>query len=228
MTLPRIFSQVSESSRQLQNQEGNTDTHNTGIAIQDVQELSCVITEPARKTVWVPFGGAADLTDSDHDIAEITLQSADSADGERYILDLTSAQFGFFKPIVPSCEYFDGRTRIGFVDDNMAFGVSKRWAEAQMRSPSPSCSTIYTTNVQASRALFNGARAWELQSNLEVKDLLKMPAEVFESKVEELLTFVGLCLHFHLDRLLAAQPGPFRRLIAEEGMDSEWLDEEEE
>jgi hypothetical protein len=141
-----------------------------------------------RHLVLVTHDGAEDKTDYEHTVLKVKLQHND----ERYILDLTGAQYGFFEPIVPASQYetLNVKTYITtFGGDD--FGETKKTVVTWSKYKGVVGSSI-ELNAMISKCLMKGAEAWEKEHSMTISMLLRLKDDEFEERREGLITKIDL------------------------------------
>lgn len=150
-------------------------------------KLEIVAVEPSSGQRWTLLG----LPTTGHRtrVFKVTLKHG----GEEFALDLTSAQFGHFEPIVPWSTYLT----IAEVQSYQYFGATKAYAMQQRWAQ-----TILATNInlhaEASRTLLMGIIKWESGQKATFQSIFRNPLVPFESYQTGLIKYLEEELQKHL------------------------------
>jgi hypothetical protein len=102
------------------------------------------------------------------------------ADGSDYILDLASAQYGHYQPIVPLMECIETRMGDGGTRSS-PFGHMKTRKE-ELSVPTTPEALITRLNVQTSEKLLMRNNEWEGKQQLTPAKMLRKPIQEFETE----------------------------------------------
>jgi hypothetical protein len=155
--------------------------------------------------------------DFDHQILKIKLK----ASSEEYILDLSSAQYGYHEPVVWFAHYLSSRVQalVGTVDGKplkRGFGscrnyLLEKYGTSLQDGPSHShLPQILHIQGFAAKTLDKGAVRWEKDYGLTVGEMLRMAPDAFELHRKELIDTITTELVSTLE---------YAR-----GKDAEWVD----
>lgn len=187
-----------------------------------------VIRTYKRETICIDSAGGNDTNQYKHNVIQVVLQHGGAGNallggaleeiigGEQHILDLSGAQYGYYKPVVPLVQYIDERSCIIHFDDEMAFGSMKGVMEATAADADVLSRTVHKLNKEVSRTLVSATKQWEQKGNLTVRQMLKLPQQEFDMHLDGLVTFVDSEIRSHIARACSPNLAMMKRFRAEE------------
>lgn len=107
---------------------------------------------------------------------------------ETYAIDLTGAQYGYYKPVTPLAEYFN-RVRYVMLNDDIKLGETKAMLLGRCSLLNLS-GQICRLNREGHKVLKNHTIVWEEDNKITVEDLLAEPLRVFEEKAKDLSAYI--------------------------------------
>lgn len=140
------------------------------------------------KIILVNADGTQELRYFRHELFRVTTNN-----GERYAIDLTSSQNGYYEPVVPWNSY--ERLRVAKIKKVLSFGETQRDELLAHRARKHE---LYDQFLSCSRACLDSAlQEWQTL-NTAFNSLLRLPDHEFAQKRRELYAHV----HTDLERLL--------------------------
>lgn len=139
--------------------------------------------------ITIDADGIRDSTYYHHELFRVTTENK-----ETYALDLTSAQYGYYEPIVPWNSY--EKLRVRKISKVLSFGETRINELLAQEKDRPWEQKIYDTFLTSSRACLDLALlGWEAL-NISFKTLLRLPDEDFAKVRRELYASIGADLEF--------------------------------
>lgn len=135
-----------------------------------------------RVVVVEPNGHKSDNSVSEHVLFKITIN-----EDEEYALDVTSAQFGFYEPVIPWTSYQQTRAKtLGKVRPLKHLQESHRLPSKDFSKKKGWDTTRKALNGQFARIFGSATKAWE-QRNGALSATLKLREELFRQKQKGIL-----------------------------------------
>lgn len=136
------------------------------------------------KLILVNPDGGQDLRHVHHELFRVTTRN-----GEMYALDLTSAQYGYYEPIVP-WDFYRSQ-RVAQVVKILSFGDTLKEATFD------SCrDELYDQIISCPRPSLNSSlRNWQTRNDIALNRLLTLPELQYLRKRDELYAHVAADLH---------------------------------
>lgn len=155
-----------------------------------IEEVYIEVKDPQMEIITVDqLSGQQCLLPGTHIILKVTLKEG----GEQYALDLASAQFGCFEPIIPWSAYI----KTALVLKTQYFGAHKahlmkqRWTQGIFAA----CVNLH---AEASRTLLMGMIKWESSQTVTFKSMFLNSLATFESCQTGLVKKMEVELQKHL------------------------------
>jgi hypothetical protein len=149
--------------------------------------------------ISVDITGGEDNAEYDHNVLEITLKHG----GEKYVLDLASAQYGYYDPVVLWMPY--AQARVGrFLIQRPEFDYfgGQRAMHLAMRGGTDQNQKMYAiVNGECSQALKCGALEWEAEAGMKVRAMPVLPDHEFKLRQKELVDHIAKYLQEYLDSM---------------------------
>ena len=149
--------------------------------------------------ISVDITGGEDNAEYDHNVLEITLKHG----GEKYVLDMASAQYGCYDPVVLWIPYV--LARLGrFLMERPEFDYfgGQRAMHLAMRDGTDQNQKAYAiVNGECSQALKCGALGWEGETGMKVRAMLILPDHEFKLRQKELVDYIAKYLQEYLDSM---------------------------
>ncbi len=127
-----------------------------------------------------------------HAIIKVTLRN-----GEEYALDISSAQYGYYQPVVPWQQYHD--TRIAAVETVRPFG-RHRATSRFLEKPKNGNGGIKAVNEEIAEVVNKEVEEWQ-RRNVKVNRLIRLPEAMYKQKRDELLRRISRAIEDHRDAL---------------------------
>lgn len=113
----------------------------------DIREISANLKNIKHEMIGVWFNGQVDTDVAQHVFLWITLKQS----RDKYVVDLTGAQFGYYDPVTPLAEYMSSRVK-NIIGSGNEFGACRKTMVAAPKDSSVTSATIYV-NMKISEAL---------------------------------------------------------------------------
>ncbi|KAH7386503.1 hypothetical protein BKA64DRAFT_711727 [Cadophora sp. MPI-SDFR-AT-0126] len=164
-----------------------------GIA-SNIVEVRGVVQNKKLEIIAIDVLGNLQNTDFEHEFLKIKLVNG----GEEYGLDLSSAQFGYYEPIVPWRQYL--QTRISKLVSRQQFnypgGARDRLVAG--KGDTDVEGLVAGLNMESSRALVSSTKEWESETNMTILKMLKLPHQEFKMMEKQLVDFIADNLEWYL------------------------------
>ncbi|KAL2065309.1 hypothetical protein VTL71DRAFT_2978 [Oculimacula yallundae] len=147
----------------------------SGIA-SSIKEIGCLPKNSRLEMISVSCDGTIPITNFGHELIKVKLLNG----GEEFALDLSSAQYGYFEPVVPWSYYVSSRVRDFVIHPNFNYfgGVRDRFLEAITHKTPEGGATRLNNEIE--RLLLHATKEWEKEVSMNMHSLLKLPLEQFK------------------------------------------------
>jgi len=141
------------------------------------------------------------MADSLHNALKVDLQRA----RESYVLDVSSAQFGYFQPVIPWSVYKETRIRVNEENEFFKFGFIKDYVKRCDKDwlgdfeEGSTADLFCKIQWRAAERLLIETMKWEKEQKITVKDMLQLPEKAFEIKRKELVEHIDARLKTFLE-----------------------------
>ena len=153
----------------------------------NIAEVRGVVKNKKLEMIAVDIQDNVQDTDFEHEFLKVRLMDG----GEEFALDLSSAQYGYFEPVVPWREYLQTHVlRLVTRQHFNYFGGAKQRLLAE-RGHEDINGIVANLNAESSQELFSSTKDWEKENGMTILKMLKLPREEFEMKQKLLVAFIA-------------------------------------
>ncbi|PVH78501.1 hypothetical protein DL98DRAFT_590244 [Cadophora sp. DSE1049] len=157
-----------------------------GIA-SNITEVRGVVKNKKLDIIAVDVLDNVQDTDFEHEFLEIKLLNG----GEEYALDLSSAQYGYFEPIVPWRKYLQTRvSKLATSQHFNYFGGAKDRLVAE-KGDTDVKGIIASLNTESAQELMSSTKEWEEEYKMPIMKMMKLPFPEFKMKEKQLVDFIA-------------------------------------
>ena len=143
--------------------------------------------------------GRIDVTDYFHSVLRITLKN-----GDKYILDLTGAQYGWQEIVTPYDIYQQSKIRL--IEQVLPFGGTRQYCKERAENAGGMAEWHHRVDSSFETVLNGLLKLWQ-QGNMSLSTLLRLPDDQFRKKQAELLELLETRLQTY--KKLTTEMGAF-------------------
>ena len=130
-----------------------------------------------------------DATDYLHSVIRITLKN-----GDKYILDLTGAQYGWQEIVTPYDIYQQSKIRL--ISKVLPFGGTRQFCKERAEKTGGMAKWHHRTDIGFEIALNGLLKLWQ-QGTMSLSTLLRLPDDQFEKQQARLLEMLEAGMHMY-------------------------------
>jgi hypothetical protein len=148
--------------------------------------------------IQVDFTGAMDHDEYEHEVLKISLKNT----GEVYVLDMASAQYGYYQPVQAWEDWFKARVKHTILGEgSREFGWHREVLLEDARTDNGVLGATFRLHADATNFLKDLSTSWE-ENNSTISAMLRTNLDIYEARRTELLDFIrtGLDRIFELYR----------------------------
>ena len=121
-----------------------------------------------------------DGTDYFHAVLRVTMM-----DGQKYVLDMSGAQYGWQEPVM-SWELYS-TSRVREIKEEAPFGKTREFCKKRAKSMGPQCEWIQRIGEGFAKNLEEALKSWQKDNKISTVDLLRLPEPEFQKQQASLL-----------------------------------------
>jgi len=160
-----------------------------------VSMLGACVQLKGHKRKVVCSDGRTEYHDQRHDVLRVVFKESRKA----YAIDVTSAQYGYYNPVMPWDEFAKTRAA-GF--NNLSFTKEEKRTAFDIHTGNSLTRCTFLLEVQATEHLVGWIKLWEQEKKLNVRKLLRLRKTEYKTRERELIHFIKerICLDSKLVR----------------------------
>ena len=140
----------------------------------DVDEVNHHKRNTQRRIMLGYNTGQIDATDYAHSIIRVTMKT-----GEKYVIDLTGAQYGWYETIIPWHTY--EKNRVQPIREVQRFGYTRKFCEERAAKSGGLAKWNHDADKSFTKALNDIVEGWQA-GNMSLSAMLKLPEAELEKK----------------------------------------------
>lgn len=161
-----------------------------------------------------PIG--VDATDYAHRVIRITLMN-----GEKYIVDLTGAQYGWQEVVTPLEMYQQSKIRL--VKEILPFGGTRQFCKERAENTGGMAKWNHRADTAFETALNDLLKSWQ-QGNMSLSTLLRLPDDQFEKQQAGLLEILEAGMQIYRNYMIETGAMDLKGDIVIGGLDRKFKD----
>ncbi|KAK0111680.1 hypothetical protein ONS95_002025 [Cadophora gregata] len=111
--------------------------------------------------------------------------------GEEFALDLSSAQYGYFEPIVPWKTYIHNRISTYITHQQFNYFGGTKYRLLAERGHKDIKGIVASLNAESCQELMSSTKKWEEENGMSIMKMLKLPLREFKMKENQLVGFMA-------------------------------------
>ena len=170
----------------------------------------------AYNTGLIGNPSAVDATDYLHSVIRVALKS-----GDKYILDLTGAQYGWQEVVTPYDIYQQSKIRL--IKQVLPFGGTRQFCKERAENTGGMAKWNHRADTAFETALNDLLKSWQ-QGNMSLSTLLRLPDDEFEKQQAELLEMLESGMQIYRNYMIETGAMDLKGDIVIGGLDRRFKD----